>query len=172
MDMSLENTDNTQTPTTTDVVFRVPTAADGLRMWEIARDSKVLDLNSEYAYVLWGQEFAESSVVVESDGGVVGFVTGFIRPGEPETIFVWQVGVDSNQRGKGLAKRMLHEIMDRLAPTGVVQLRTTVSPDNEASKRTFGALARERGLALTREDFISAELLGEGHEPEDLYTVA
>ena len=170
--MSPDNKDVSQSQTSTDAVFRVPTAADGLRMWEIARDSQVLDLNSEYAYVLWGKEFSESSVVVESEGRVVGFVTGFIRPGEPDTIFVWQVGVDSDQRGKGLAKRMLHAIMDRLAPSGVMRLRTTVSPDNEASKRTFGAMARERGLTLTDEAYISADLLGEGHEPEDLYTVA
>lgn len=169
--MSPDNRETSQPQSDADTVFRVPTAADGLRMWEIARDSRVLDVNSEYAYVLWGKEFSESSIVVETGGRVVGYVTGFIRPSEPRTIFVWQVGVDADQRGRGLAKRMLHEIMDNLAPTGVNRLRTTVTPDNEASQRTFGSLARERGLDFTREDFISGELLGEGSEPEDLYTV-
>jgi len=153
-------------------VFREPTAADGQRMWEIARDSGVLDLNSSYAYVLWGAEFAGSSVVVESEGRVVGFVTGFLRPSEPDSIFVWQVGVDADQRGKGLAARMLHALLDRLAERGVVRLRTTISPDNEASQRTFGAVARDRGMTLSSEDYLSADLLGEGHEPEDLYTIA
>lgn len=155
-----------------DAVFRVPTAADGYRMWEIARDSGVLDVNSEYAYVLWGAEFAESSIVVEVEGRVVGFVTGFLRPSEPDSIFVWQVGVDADQRGKGLAARLLHGLMDRLTDRGVVRLRTTISPDNEASQRTFGAVARDRGMTLSREDYLSADLLGEGHEPEDLYTIA
>lgn len=155
-----------------DTVFRVPTAADGQRMWEIARDSGVLDLNSSYAYVLWGAEFADSSVVVESEGRVVGFVTGFLRQSEPDTIFVWQVGVDADQRGKGLAARMLHAIMDRLTDRGVVRLRTTISPDNEASQRTFGSVARDRGMTFGRENYLAAELLGEGHEPEDLYTIA
>ncbi|HHU39551.1 MAG TPA: diaminobutyrate acetyltransferase [Propionibacterium sp.] len=153
-------------------MFREPTAADGQRMWEIARDSGVLDLNSSYAYVLWGAEFAGSSVVVESEGRVVGFVTGFLRPSEPDSIFVWQVGVDADQRGKGLAARMLHALLDRLAERGVVRLRTTISPDNEASQRTFGAVARDRGMTLSSEDYLSADLLGEGHEPEDLYTIA
>lgn len=153
-------------------VFREPTAADGQRMWEIARDSGVLDLNSSYAYVLWGAEFAGSSVVVESEGRVVGFVTGFLRPSEPDSIFVWQVGVDADQRGRGLAARMLHALLDRLAERGVVRLRTTISPDNEASQRTFGAVARDRGMTLSREDYLAADLMGEGHEPEDLYTIA
>lgn len=161
-----------RTPDSSDAVFRVPTAADGTRMWEIARDSGVLDLNSSYAYVLWGAEFSESSVVVEVEGRVVGFVTGFIRPSEPDTIFVWQVGVDADQRGKGLAARLLHSLMDRLADRGVVRLRTTISPDNEASQRTFGAVARDRGMTLSSEDYLSSELLGEGHEQEDLYTIS
>lgn|SRR5690625_11518 len=160
-------------PDSSDAVFRPPTAADGNRMWEIARDSGVLDLNSPYAYVLWGAEFSASSIVVEVEGRVVGFVTGFLRPSEPDTIFVWQVGVDADQRGKGLAARLLHRLMDRTeAEHGTVRLRTTISPDNEASKRTFGAVARDRGMTLSSEDYLGAELLGEGHEPEDLYTIS
>lgn len=119
-----------------------------------------------------GAEFSESSVVVEVEGRVVGFVTGFLRPSEPDTIFVWQVGVDADQRGKGLAARLLHNLMDRLAERGVVRLRTTISPDNEASQRTFGAVARDRGMTLSSEDYLGAELLGDGHEPEDLYTIS
>lgn len=152
-------------------VFRPPTVDDGLRMWEIARDTGVLDLNTEYAYALWGAEFADSSIVVEDDGRIVGFVTGFIRPSEPDSLFVWQVGVDADQRGKGYAKRMLHALMNRLADHGVVRLRTTVTATNEASQRTFAALARERDLDLGVEEYMSGEHLGEGFVDENLYTV-
>ena len=139
-------------------------------MWEITRDTGVLDENSTYAYTLWAKEFAGTSVVAEVEGKVVGFVTGFIRPSEPDTIFVWQVGVDADQRGKKLAARMLHAILDRL-DAQVVRLRTTISPDNEASQRLFGAVARDRGKELVREDYLQAADLGEGHEPEDLYSI-
>lgn len=139
-------------------------------MWEITRDTGVLDENSTYAYTLWAKEFAGTSVVAEVEGKVVGFVTGFIRPSEPDTIFVWQVGVDADQRGKKLAARMLHAILDRL-DAQVVRLRTTISPDNEASQRLFGSVARDRGKELVREDYLRAADLGEGHEPEDLYSI-
>lgn len=154
-----------------DATFRAPSVADGARLWEIARDTEVLDLNSTYAYVLWTAEFSKASVVAEVDGTVVGFVTGFIRPSEPDTIFVWQVGVDASQRGKCLAARMLHALLDRLQHT-VVRLRTTISPDNEASQKLFASVARDRGMELRKDDYLSAADLGEGHEPEDLYTIA
>lgn len=154
-----------------DATFRTPVVADGHRMWEIARDTGVLDLNSTYAYVLWAREFSRSSVVVEVDGTVVGFVTGFIRPEEPDTVFVWQVGVEANQRGKRLAARLINALFELCGPA-IVRLRTTISPDNEASQKLFSSVARDRGMQLRTEAYLAAADLGEGHEPEDLYTIA
>jgi L-2,4-diaminobutyric acid acetyltransferase len=57
-----------------------PVLADGPHLWRLARDSRVLDLNSSYAYLLWCRDFAATSVVAKVDGNVVGFVTGYVRP--------------------------------------------------------------------------------------------
>ncbi|MFN2495528.1 MAG: diaminobutyrate acetyltransferase [Pseudonocardiaceae bacterium] len=157
------------------VTIAEPDITDGPHLWRLARDSQVLDLNSGYAYLLWCREFATTSVVARMDGTVVGFVTGFLRPGAPDTLMVWQVAVDVAQRGHKLAARMLHAIVDRLSPRGVRWLHTTVSPGNEASIRLFSALARDRGTGIGRrplfapEDF-PAEEPG-GHEAEDLYVI-
>ncbi|MDX5310866.1 MAG: GNAT family N-acetyltransferase, partial [Rhodococcus sp. (in: high G+C Gram-positive bacteria)] len=84
-------------------------------MWQIARDSKVLDVNSSYAYVLWCRDFAATSVVATAgDHEAVGFVSGYRRPEAPDTLFVWQVAVDQDQRGRGVAGRMLDSLWDRL----------------------------------------------------------
>ncbi|WP_223277849.1 GNAT family N-acetyltransferase [Janibacter sp. YB324] len=84
-------------------VLRRPTLEDGGAMWRVARDSQTLDLNSSYAYLLWARDFAATSVVAERDGAVVGFVSGYVRPDSPGTLMVWQVAVDADQRGHGLA---------------------------------------------------------------------
>ena len=89
------------------VLFRSPQIDDGVRLWEIARDSKVLDLNSSYAYLLWCRDFSATSIVAEVDGRVVGFVSGYTRPSAQETLFVWQVAVDEDQRGLGVGKRLM-----------------------------------------------------------------
>ncbi|KJR06022.1 diaminobutyrate acetyltransferase [Gordonia sihwensis] len=151
------------------VTFRRPRARDGKRIWEIARDSRVLDVNSPYAYVLWSQDFSETSIVAEFDGDVVGFATGYRRPAAPDTLMVWQVAVDETQRGKQIAKRMVCELFRHCAHAGVVAINTTISPDNQASQRLFAGAARALGLQLTREPFFSAELFIDSHEPEDLY---
>ena len=154
------------------VAFRSPKISDGVRLWEIARDSKVLDLNSSYAYVLWCQDFAQTSVVAEVDGEVVGFVTGYLRPQLPDVVMVWQVAVDADQRGLGLAGKMLAQLMDRLEPRGITTLHTTISPDNTASQALFRGLADRREMSIRREDLFSANDFPDNHEQEDLYIVA
>ncbi len=157
-------------PTTTLAVdYRTPTVDDGTRLWEIASDSKVLDVNSSYSYVLWCHDFAATSIVAEVDGRAVGFVTGYRRQSDPSTLMVWQVAVDDEVRGHGIAATMLHELFDRANRQGMVAMHTTISPDNIPSQRLFGSVAKARGLRFERRDLFPANAFPDSHEPEDLY---
>ncbi|KXP09915.1 2,4-diaminobutyric acid acetyltransferase [Tsukamurella pulmonis] len=165
-------------PTTTaeaGVSTRRPSIDDGIRLWEIARDTEVLDLNSTYAYTLLCRDFAASSIVAERDGAVAGFVTGYRRPDRPDTLFVWQVAVDAAHRGHGIASRMLIDLLDRLAVEGVTRLETTITADNTASQQLFGAVAKKRGSTLAVSDLFASHHISptdsEPHDPEQLYTI-
>jgi diaminobutyrate acetyltransferase len=151
--------------------FRCPDVVDGVRMWEIARDSQVLDLNSSYAYVLWCRDFAATSVVAVDTGRVVGFVSGYVRPQRADTLFIWQVAVDAGERGRGVAGRMLDRLLDRLRPDGVMRLETTISPDNTASQALFTALARRRHTDITKHHLFAPEHFPDSHEAEELYLI-
>ncbi|NLU84033.1 diaminobutyrate acetyltransferase [Rhodococcus sp. HNM0569] len=153
------------------VLFRCPQIADGVRLWEIAKNTDVLDLNSSYAYVLWCRDFATTSIVATVDDRPVGFVTGYRRQDAPNTVMVWQVAVDADQRGKRIAGRMLHALLDRLAPEGVDRLETTISPDNTASIALFTGVARDRNTSITKQELFSPNDFPDSHEAEDLYTI-
>lgn len=153
------------------VTISAPDVLHGAGLWQVASDSKVLDLNSRYAYLLWCHDFADTSAVALDGAAVVGFVTGYLRPAAPDTLMIWQVAVNEEQRGRGLAARMLHDILDRLAPRGVRWLHTTISPDNDASIRLFTGVARDRGTTIQRRDLFGPEHFPDGHEPEDLYVL-
>jgi len=146
-------------------------------LWQLACDSATLDVNSSYAYLLWCHDFAATSAVALAEDRVVGFVTGYLRPEAPDTLMVWQVAVDASQRGRGLAARMLHHLLDRLSPRGVRWLHTTISPDNEASIRLFSGVARDRGTGIERRDLFAAhhfpaeDTTASGHQAEDLYII-
>lgn len=149
-------------------------------MWRLAADTPVLDLNSAYAYALWCRDFADTSIVAEApsqadgqDPTIAGFVTGFRRPSSPETLFVWQVAVDSAHRRRGIAVDLLVALVTRLQGSGVRQLEATVATSNKASLALFQSVSRRFGGHCTypAPGGFGAEQLTEGHEAEPLLLV-
>ncbi|MEW1696273.1 diaminobutyrate acetyltransferase [Streptomyces sp. NPDC093249] len=162
-------------------------ADDGSALWRIARDSGELDVNSPYSYLLWCRDFAATTAVARDAGGrPVGFVTGYLRPDAPRTLFVWQVAVDGSHRGTGVAGALLDALSDRVAAEhGLDALEATVTPDNTPSDRMFRTFARRRGAAVTQEVLFPSTVFPEppsgaagiaetddGHQPEVLYRIA
>ncbi|MFE9437481.1 diaminobutyrate acetyltransferase [Streptomyces sp. NPDC006602] len=147
-----------------------PAVADGAALWRMARDSKVLDLNSSYSYLLWCRDFAATSAVARDEHGEpVGFVTGYVRPDRPGTLLVWQVAVDETHRGRGLAATLLDGLVARTAPE---QIETTITPGNTASERLFTSFAERHGARLEREVLFDTGLFPDGpHDPEVLYRI-
>lgn len=114
---------------------------------------------------MWGEYFAETSIVAERDGEAIGFVTGFRVPQAPESLFVWQVAVDEGERGRGLAGSMLDELVGRLP--WCRRLEATVTPSNEASASLFRAFGSRRGAPVEEELAFGSELFpGGSHEAE------
>lgn len=139
-------------------------------MWQLAGDVS-LDQNSPYHYVLFGRDFAQTSVVARRGEVLAGFVTGFERPDEPGVLFVWQVAVAEAWRGAGVGGRMLDHLADRLAEGGLHHVEATVTPDNAASIRLFEAFARRHGALARWSSLFGAELFPGAHEREDLVRV-
>lgn len=164
------------------VRFRPPTPSDGRALWSLA-GSVGLDLNSPYAYVLWGDRFAGTSIVAQAsgpgdepptgDGGapagaLVGFVTGFHPPGSPETLFVWQIGVAAAARSSGIGGRMLDELIAR---TGARWLEATVTPSNGASAALFRSVAGRHDAGVEERLVYPEDLFPGGHEAEVLLRI-
>jgi L-2,4-diaminobutyric acid acetyltransferase len=119
-----------------DLNFRSPLAEDGMAVNELIGRCPPLDTNSSYCNLLQCSDFSDTSIVaVTPDNEVVGFISGYLPPQRPETLFVWQVALDEKWRGKGLARQMLSDLFER--QTNVSHLETTISPGNTASEHLF-----------------------------------
>ncbi|MEN3585061.1 MULTISPECIES: diaminobutyrate acetyltransferase [unclassified Streptomyces] len=151
-----------------------PKVADGAALWRIARDSKTLDLNSSYSYLLWCRDFAATSAVARDERGApVGFMTGYLRPERPDTLLVWQVAVDEAYRGRGLAASLLDGLVARVAAgRAPLTVETTISPGNAPSERLFTAFAERHDAPLEREVLFDTGLFPDApHDPEVLYRI-
>ena len=99
---------------------------------------------------------------------MVGFISGYRLPQQPDVLFVWQVAVDASTRGQGLASQMLMQLLSRLGGE-VKHLHTTITPDNQASWKTFQRLAATLDAPLNDSDMFDREQHFNGeHETEKL----
>lgn len=153
------------------VELRHPTIDDGADVWRLARDSKRLDLNTPYAYLMWMRDFHSTTLVAEVDGELGGFVTGYMRPDEPSTVMVWQIAVDAKHRGQGIAGRLLDELAAR---TGATALETTITDDNPQSQASFDKFAQRHGAEHTVTPLFETEHFPHEDEfkPELLHRIA
>ncbi|SFP57169.1 diaminobutyrate acetyltransferase [Salibacterium halotolerans] len=162
----METKHNGTTVTMDSLTFEKPRVEDGADMWELVKNS-TLDLNSSYKYIMMCEFFAETCVVAKEKGELAGFVTAFIPPEKQDTVFVWQVGVDPSQRGKGLATRLINELVNRVADKNVKYLEATVTPSNEASQALFHKTARTFNTSCEVSECFAEELFpGDEHEAE------
>ncbi|MCC6142231.1 MAG: diaminobutyrate acetyltransferase [Candidatus Hydrogenedentes bacterium] len=156
---------------TNEICLRKPAATDAADVAKLVAESPPLELNTTYAYLLITTHFADTSVVAEREGEIVGFVAGYRPPTAPEALFVWQVAVKDTARGLGIGSRMLVELLKRPACDGVRYLTTTVTPSNASSTRLFQRFAEKQHAEFITERHFGAELFGGGHEEEVLYRI-
>ena len=139
-------------PARGDVVVRRPRRTDGLAVKALIDRCPPLDANSLYCNLLQCTHFAETSAVAERDGEIAGFVSGYLVPGSAaRTIFIWQIAVARELRGKKLATQLILDILKRRCCADVRWIESTISPDNDASWRLFEGLARDLGVRTWRE---------------------
>ncbi len=155
-----------------EVTFRSPTADDGADVWKIVASCQPLDRNSVYCNLLQCTDFADTCVLAERHGQPVGWVSAYRPPDSPETLFIWQVAVMPEARGLGLAKRMVMALLERPACKTVTHIKTTITPDNEASWSLFDAVADALNAPLHQQAWFDHKVHFRGrHETEHMVTI-
>lgn len=155
-----------------DVQMRHPKLEDGTAIHDLVDACKPLDLNSHYLYLLQCSHFADTCVLATVNGELAGWVSGYIPPNQPDTFFVWQVAVGQNARGLGLGKRMINWVVSQQA-SGIKQIHTSITPDNEASWGLFKSLGRDWGSELDTTDWFEKQPhFGGRHDTEVLVQIA
>ncbi|MFN3580262.1 MAG: diaminobutyrate acetyltransferase [Pseudomonas sp.] len=156
----------------TPITLRKPTATDGYALNQLVARCSPLDTNSVYCNLLQCADFADTAIAaVTEEGDLVGFISGYRPPNRADTLFVWQVAVDSSMRGQGLALSMLMALVERVQGEGVIRLETTISPGNAASealfKKAFKLLEFDYStqVVFTREQHFNGQ-----HDDEVLYS--
>ncbi len=154
------------------LTFRKPNREDGAAIWDLIASCHPLDENSMYCNLIQCDHFRDTCILAEMDGEPVGWVSAYLMPDDPETLFVWQVAVSEKARGRGLGARMLAALVDREECADVTRLQTTITLSNDASWALFGRFAKDQGGKLTSQPYFTREDHFDGrHATEHMVTI-
>lgn len=134
-----------------------PNSSMGWQVNQLIQQCPPLDTNSTYCNILQCDHFSGTSVAAFLDQQMVGFISGYIQPEQPNTLFIWQVAVHEKARGQSLAKNMLLHILDRPQCQNVSYLETTITESNQASWALFESLARAKETETTRRAYYDSD---------------
>lgn len=155
------------------LTLRHPRATDGFQLNQLVSASPPLDTNSVYCNLLQCQHFADTSVAAFIEGRLVGFISGYLVPNDPDTLFIWQVVVDARLRGLGLAKRMLTWLVAQPGTESARHLITSITPDNRASWMLFEGMARDWQAQAVKEVLFERDRhFGGAHDDEYLLRIS
>ncbi len=154
------------------VIYRPPSAVDGAAVFKLVSQCPPLDTNSMYCNLLQCSHFAGTSVAAEYQGDLVGFISGYLVPERPGSLFVWQVAVSDSVRGKGVATGMLKHILSRPQCRSVTHLETTITDSNRASWALFEGLAEKCQAGLEQSVIFDRDVHLDGeHDSEILVRI-
>jgi len=132
----------------------IPSPSDGASVFRLINQCPPLDTNSMYCNLLQCTHFAKTSVAAvqnnEAEKDLLGFISGYLKPENKNTLFIWQVAVDERARGIGLAGSMLKHLLDRPQCSHVKYLETTITESNRASSALFESLAKKSKTKLEK----------------------
>lgn len=152
--------------------FEVPNKRDGKEVYQLIKSCPPLDVNSKYAYFLLCDHFADSSIIVRDTANsdkIVGFIGGYRKPNEPETLFVWQIAVSEECRGQKLSHMMLERLLQVHNPVTIENVEATFTPSNKASYHFFNNFGTAKGGQVVVDDYLDESDFAEGsstHEAE------
>lgn len=147
--------------------LRPPGVNDGVLVHDLISRCSPLDENSLYCNLLQCSHFNQTCAVAEDNGAVVGWVSGYIRPDREDRLFIWQVAIAPEMRGRGLGIRLIRDILARDCCAGVSGIDTTITATNASSRSLFGKLASQLGASITERSCFESAAHFAGRNPTE-----
>ena len=153
-------------------VLRAPVPEDGARIAALAKDftsGKARDLPE----TLVGRgAFSETSVLAELDGKLLGWVSAYILPYDPQTLFIWTVEVVKVERNPELSSLMLGYLMRQEPCAGVTRVQTVISCDEDRPWTLFRRFARWQHSRMDIQPYFTQALTPhKRHENDNMVTI-
>lgn len=127
-----------------EITMRTVTGADAALLRCLAARCRPLDVHTPYTYWVVCHFFGDGCFLLEHEGAPVGYI---MTVKTDECLFVWQIGLMEQFRGKGLSQQLIQAAAE-YAGQRKLDLQVSIAAENAASYASFSSYCREHGLAM------------------------
>ena len=133
------------------ITIRNVEKTDNALLRHLAKQCPALDLHTQYTYWVNTYYFNKSSFILEDDGKPIGYI---MTLNTPDVIFIWQIGIIKEYRGKGLSYKLISAVME-YAKSINKPIEVTIASNNKNSFNAFKSAALKQNLKMIKSDVIN-----------------
>lgn len=133
------------------ITIRNVEKTDNALLRHLAKQCPALDLHTQYTYWVNTYYFNKSSFILEDDEKPIGYIMAL---NTSEVIFIWQIGVIKEYRGKGLSYKLISAVME-YAKSINKPIEVTIASNNKSSFNAFKSAALKQNLKMIKSDVIN-----------------
>lgn len=139
---------------------------------KFVKRSKPLDLHTVFTYWTLFKYFGDTCFVLEKEGRIIGFISSLLSSNQPDTLYLWQIGIDPDYRGNRYAEILLKRVVEAARAKDCKGLQVTIAHENRSSYRLFSRFALEQGLTMDKTGAVDIfDSLTKEKTVEDLYEI-
>lgn len=127
------------------VTVRSPGPDDAGLLQTFVSTCPPLEVHTAFTYWVLGRYSSPFCFLAESEGRPCGLLTAVATARPDSSLYVWQLGVSEQWRGKGVAGLLLDHLADAMRAADMQAFEVSISPANEPSRRTFESFAERVG---------------------------
>ena len=133
------------------ITIRNVEKTDNALLRHLAKQCPALDLHTQYTYWVNTYYFNKSSFILEDDGKPIGYIMAL---NTPDVIFIWQIGIIKEYRGKGLSYKLISAVME-YAKSINKPIEVTIASNNKSSFNAFKSAALKQNLKMIKSDVVN-----------------
>lgn len=111
---------------------------------------------NNYIYWMLGKYFPSTCLVAEENGQILGYI-GALLSAEKQKIFIWQIAVKPEERGRRIGRKLLKRILLVAGDMGIMQLEIAINDENIPCRHMVEKLVQDlRGTITKKEKYQDA----------------
>ncbi|MFQ5443154.1 MAG: GNAT family N-acetyltransferase [Nitrospinales bacterium] len=125
-----------------------------------------LGIHTAFTYWVLAKYFNNTCFILEKNSQIIGWIAGVTSSSHESTLYIWQIGVAPEHRGKKYSENLIDAIVFVARNNGCKSIHFSISPQNIPCLKAFERYARLNKISMKGLDKV--EIVDSSNNVEDV----